>query len=371
MELSYILVGSLIFIPSLVWGQCSSCPVQNVTGMGNLDGLYVLNKTVGSPPEPVCVDGCVYTRSNSENADDLYCFKSEESPGNAECQDSGAVSNKLQAEINALENRAQAVQEEEDKAREVDSGLQDVDDKVNDLTSDNRKFIRNRHNRRQATTDPVATCDGIADLIEKMDDDTLSDTEVLIIIKQILSTKITKCKSKTKLEVTKVKIKQKKTRQGEKIILIVKRKDKITKEIEKKKVVLDNLDTLIEELKKSTTPMRPPLSGKPTGGQTEEMTDGEMTTVDFSDGELPVEITDGEMPVEVDDGEMPVTVTDDGEMPVEVTDDGENPVEIGDGGEKPIEVTEDGEKPMEVTDQGEKPVGVTDDLQNKSRRRYS
>merc|ERR1711915_954818 len=348
-ELSYILVGSLIFIPSLVWGQCSSCPVQNVTGMGDLDGLYFLNKTVGSPPEPVCADSCVYTRSNSENPDDLYCFKSEESTGNAECQDSGAAANKLQDEIKDLENRQQAVQEEENKAREVESGLQDVDDKVNDLTSENRTFIRNRHNRRQATTDPVATCDGIADLIIKMDDDELSDTEVLSIIQQILSTKITKCKSKTKLEVTKVKIKQKKTRQGEKIILIVKRKDKITKEIEKKKVVLDNLDTLIEELKKSTTPMRPPVSGKPTDGQTEEMTDGEMTTVDFSDGELPVEITDGEMPVEITDGEMPVEITDEGEMPVEVTDDGEMPVEVTDDGENPVEIGDGGEKPIEVT----------------------
>merc|ERR1712142_991819 len=204
-------------------------------------------------------------------------------------------------------------------------------------------FIRNRHNRRQATTDPVATCDGIADLIEKMADDKLSDTEVLSIIEQILSTKITKCKSKTKLEVTKVKIKQKKTRQGEKIILIVKRKDKITKEIERKKVVLNNLDKLIEELKKSTTAMMPPASGKPTGGQTLGMPDGEMTTVDFPDGEMPVEIRDG--------------------------------------GEKPVEVTDDGEKPMEVTDQGEKPVGVTDspsevpdapdDLQSMGRRRHS
>merc|ERR1711915_638930 len=341
-------VGSLIFIPSLVWGQCSSCPVQNVTGMGNLDGLYVLNKTVGSPPEPVCVDGCVYTRSNSENEDDLYCFKSEASPGNAECQDSGAASNKLQEEINDLEDQKQAVQEEENKAREVESRLQDVDEKVNNLTSENREFIRNRHNRRQATKDPVATCDGIADLIIKMDDDELSDTEVLSIIQQILSTKITKCKSKTKLEVTKVKIKQKKTRQGEKIILIVKKKDRITKEIEKKKIVLDNLDKIIEELKKSTTPMRPPASGKPTGGQPEGMTDGEMTTVDFSDGEMPVEITDGEMPVEITDGEMPVEITDEGEMPVEVTD-GEMPVEITDEGEMPVEVTDDGEMPVEVT----------------------
>jgi len=392
MELSYILVASLICIPSLVWGQGQcSCPVQNVTGMGELDGLYILNKTEGSPPEPVCVDSCVYKRENSPNADDLYCFKSEESLGNAECQDSSAVKNKLQAEINDLENQEQAAQEEEDKAKLVESKLQDVDDKVNNITAENREFIRNRHNRRQATTDPVATCDGIADLIEKMADDKLSDTEVLSIIEQILSTKITKCKSKTKLEVTKVKIKQKKTRQGEKIILIVAKKDRITKEIEKKKIVLNNLDKLIEELKKSTTAMMPPASGKPTGGQTLGMTDGEMTTVDFPDGEMPVEITDGEMPVEItdgempvevtDDGEMPVEVTDDGEMPVEVTDDGESPVEIGDGGEKPVEVTDDGEKPMEVTDQGEKPVGVSDspseepdapdDLQSKGRRRYS
>merc|ERR1711915_654245 len=99
--------------------------------------------------------------------------------------------------------------------------------------------------------------------------------------------------------------------QGEKIILIVKRKDRITKEIEKKKIVLDNLDKIIEELKKSTTPMRPPASGKPTGGQPEGMTDGEMTTVEITDGEMPVEITDGEMPVEI---------TNEGEMPVEVTD---------------------------------------------------
>ena len=54
--------------------------------MGELDGAYTLKEEVGEKPEDVCVDGCIYSRLNSTNVDDEYCFKREDSSGTLECQ---------------------------------------------------------------------------------------------------------------------------------------------------------------------------------------------------------------------------------------------------------------------------------------------
>ena len=40
----------------------------------------------GGKPEPVCIDGCVYTRDNPGSAGDEYCFKNEQSNGAVQCQ---------------------------------------------------------------------------------------------------------------------------------------------------------------------------------------------------------------------------------------------------------------------------------------------
>ena len=54
--------------------------------MGDLDDVYTLKVEVADKPEEICVDGCVYTRSNASNAGEEYCFKNENTNGTLECQ---------------------------------------------------------------------------------------------------------------------------------------------------------------------------------------------------------------------------------------------------------------------------------------------
>ena len=54
--------------------------------MGALDDVYTLKEDEGSKPEEICVDGCVYTRSNASHAGEEYCFKNEDIGGVMECQ---------------------------------------------------------------------------------------------------------------------------------------------------------------------------------------------------------------------------------------------------------------------------------------------
>ena len=42
--------------------------------------------TAGPDTEEICVDGCVYTRSNASHAGEEYCFKNEDIGGVMECQ---------------------------------------------------------------------------------------------------------------------------------------------------------------------------------------------------------------------------------------------------------------------------------------------
>ena len=57
-----------------------------VSNLGELDDTYTLSEDRGDKPEDVCNDGCVYTRDNPDNPDDEYCFKSEITEGDAQCQ---------------------------------------------------------------------------------------------------------------------------------------------------------------------------------------------------------------------------------------------------------------------------------------------
>ena len=54
--------------------------------MGDLDDVYTLKVEVADKPEEICVDGCVYTRSNASNAGEEYCFKNQQSEGSLVCQ---------------------------------------------------------------------------------------------------------------------------------------------------------------------------------------------------------------------------------------------------------------------------------------------
>ena len=54
--------------------------------MDDLDDVYSLKEEVSGKPESVCVDGCIYTRSNTSHAGEEYCFKNEENDGSLTCQ---------------------------------------------------------------------------------------------------------------------------------------------------------------------------------------------------------------------------------------------------------------------------------------------
>ena len=78
-------------------GEC--CPVRVISGMGDLDDVYTLKVEVADKPEEICVDGCVYTRSNASNAGEEYCFKNQQSEGSLVCQvTSGSGMNRLYRE---------------------------------------------------------------------------------------------------------------------------------------------------------------------------------------------------------------------------------------------------------------------------------
>lgn len=67
-------------------GQC--CPVKTVQGGSNssLDGIYRLVKTMKSPPESFCRDGCVYQKDGLH-----YCFADEDNGYTVEACETGVA----------------------------------------------------------------------------------------------------------------------------------------------------------------------------------------------------------------------------------------------------------------------------------------
>ena len=55
--------------------------------MDGLDGTYSLTEEMDERPNDVCADGCVYSRDNPENAEDLYCFRQCSLDGVTACAD--------------------------------------------------------------------------------------------------------------------------------------------------------------------------------------------------------------------------------------------------------------------------------------------
>ena len=57
--------------PPILADDC--CPMKTVRDASGedskLNGVYILKSKEDSKPEPICKDGCVYTRNNEE-----YCF---------------------------------------------------------------------------------------------------------------------------------------------------------------------------------------------------------------------------------------------------------------------------------------------------------
>merc|ERR1712055_1133991 len=250
------LLTCLLFGASRVQGQSVCCPLLVVTNLGDLDDTYTLSEDRGDKPEDVCNDGCVYTRGTPDSPDDEYCFKSEVTEGEAQCQDTTDLKANLEAEVADLESEV------------ADLEADEADAKVDELTAESttpagsrvrRQEVRARGKRQEQ---PPQTCDEIADIIEQLADEEKTNAERLALVQLILATPIKKCASKDRLTKTKIKIKKVKTETGERIKIIIKTKDRKTKEIEKKKLVIKIIDKHVEENSgKTNKPPKPTEEG--------------------------------------------------------------------------------------------------------------
>merc|ERR1712123_554693 len=198
--------------------------------------------------------------------DDEYCFKTEPTDGIVQCQDTtGAVGTTegltslqsqkslLEDEVSNLETEVADLEAEEIAAASLSSGLDEVDTKIEELTAAGTTPVGRV--QRQADT----PCDDLAVIIEQLADATTT-AKRLLLVQQILSTEITKCKSITKLSKTKVKIKVVMTETGVRIKFILKEKTKKKGEIAEKKILIIKITAKIEAIVGPTA--KPP---QPTG----------------------------------------------------------------------------------------------------------
>merc|ERR1719228_3012228 len=337
----------LLVIPTLVHGQC--CPTQLVSGMGTLDGTYSLAEEQASPPEPVCVDGCVYIGPG--NPSDQYCFKSESSSGNVQCSAVTGTTSELvnleqqkssaESDLRNLEKEKEDIEADENSAKTLNSTLDDVDKKVEELTADVTSSSRVLVERQAPTT-----CDEIADIIENIAEETKTNAERLELAQRILQTTITKCRSKDKLTKTKVKIKIIKSDTDIRIKAILVKKTKLEENIKEKKKIIAKLTLDINEIK------------------------GITTTTSNPTGEVAVSINStGEQPVTMEpQGEQPVTMESQGEQPVTmdgftVPPTGQAAVPMNSTGQQPVEMEPTGPQPVEMNitmSTGQKAVPITE-----------
>merc|ERR1712106_739137 len=373
-----LILSCLLAGPSLVWSQ-SCCPTKIVTGMvdDTLDGTYTLDGDRVVPPEDEdsCIDGCVYTKPGTP--DDEYCFKTEQSDGIVQCQDTtGAVGTTesltslqsqkslLENEVSNLETEVADLEAEEIAAASLSSGLDEVDTKIEELTAEGTTPV-GRVQRQAATP-----CDDLAGIIEDLAEATTT-AKRLILVQQILSTEITKCKSKTKLIKTKVKIKVVMTETGARITFILKEKKKKKGEIAVKKTLIIKITVQIEEIVGNTA--KPPnptveitlnptgeieVSLKPTGEP-----GGEQAVSVEPTGEQAVSVEPtGEQAVSVilggatnaPTGEIEVPMNPTGQQAVEITIGGMNST-----GQQAVEINPTGQQAVEIKPTGQQAVGIT------------
>merc|ERR1711892_943597 len=332
MGLLLLLLPCLLAGPSLVYGQC--CQTKVVTGMTdpNLDDTYTLAPNPVAALEGVCIDGCIYTRDNPGSPGDEYCFKNQQSNGAVQCQAGTTVSlqsletqkSGLENDVRQLEEEVQALEVDETTAEELNTELDKVDDKIEELTSDGTTVGSGRL-QRQAPTN----CDEIADIIEDLADQSKTNAERLALVKRILQTTITKCKSEDKLTKTKIKIKTVKTETGVRIKLILKRKTKAKADIVEKKKLIIKIQIQIGVITGST-PL-PPLTDGPGG-----------------------EIGVSMKPT----GEIGVSMKPTGEIAVPMNSTGQQAVEMKPTGQQAVEMTSGGS----TMSAGQKAAPVTEDL---------
>merc|ERR1712179_191658 len=334
------LLPCLLLGASRVKGQTVCCPLLVVTNLGDLDDTYTLSEDRGDKPEDICNDGCVYTRGTPDSPDDEYCFKSEVTEGESQCQDTTDLKANLEAEVADLESEVADLEADEAAANDLNTALDEADAKVEELTSESTTPAGSRVRRQEQ---PPQTCDEIADIIEQLADEEKTNAERLALVQLILATPIKKCTPKDKLTKTKIKIKKVKTETGERIKIIIKIKDRKTKEIEKKKLVIKIIDKHVEENSgKTNKPPEPtgegPMSMNPEG-VTGDPTGQEPITMDPT-GQEPINMESTGKPT----GQQPVEMGGTGEPT------GQQPVEMGGTG-KPT-----GQQPVEMEGTG-KPTG--------------
>merc|ERR1711892_1657491 len=359
-----LILPCLLAGPSLVWSEC--CPTKIVTGMvdDTLDGTYTLDgdRVVPTEDEDTCIDGCVYTKPGTP--DDEYCFKTEQSDGIVQCQDTtGAVGTTesvtsllsqkslLENEVANLETEVADLEAEEIAAANLSSGLDEVDTKNEELTAEGTTPV-GRVQRQAATS-----CDDLADIITQLADATTT-AKRLILVQQILSTEITSCKSKTKLTKTKVRIKVVMTETGVRIKIILKEKTKKKGEIAEKKKMIIKITIKIEEIVGNTA--KPP---NPTGQV-------EITLKPTGEIEVSLKPTGepgGEQAVSVEPtGEQAVSVEPTGEQAVSIilggatnAPTGEIEVPMNSTGQQAVEIKPTGQQAVEIKPTGQQAVEIT------------
>merc|ERR1711892_704344 len=347
-----LILPCLLAGPSLVWSEC--CPTKIVTGMvdDTLDGTYTLDGDRVVPPEDEdsCIDGCVYTKPGTP--DDEYCFKTEQSDGIVQCQDTtGAVGTTesvtsllsqkslLEDEVSNLETEVADLEAEEIAAANLSSGLDEVDTKIEELTAEGTTPVGRV--RRQATT----PCDDLAGIIEQLADATTT-AQRLILVQQILSTEIIQCKSKTKLIKTKVKIKVVMTETGARITFILKEKTRKKGEIAIKKKLIIKITVQIEEIVGNTAKPQNPtveITLKPTGEIEVSLKPtgepgGEQAVSVEPTGEKAVSIILGGA-TNAPTGEIEVPMNSTGQQAIEIKPTGQQAVEIKPTGQQAVEIT--------------------------------
>merc|ERR1712123_14407 len=349
-----LILPCLLAGPSLVWSQC--CPTKVVNGMSELDGEYKLDGDRVDPPEDPCIDGCVYTKTTGP-ADDEYCFKTEPTDGNVQCQDAGTVGTTpsvedLQTQKSALENEVETLEAAKNEADDLNSGLDDVDAKVEELTAEGTTPVGRV--QRQVPE----SCDDLADIIEELAIESKTNAERLVLVKRILSSNIQKCVSKTKLTKTKVKIKTVKTETGVRIKFIVTEKTKKKGEIIKKKKQIIIITLQIDDIVGDTA--KPPNT---TGQGAVEITlkpTGEIDVTLKPTGEQAVSVEPtGEQAVSIIPGGATNAPT--GEIEVPMNSTGQQAVEIKPTGQQAVEIKPTGQQAVGITNggsNGQNPVAM-------------
>merc|ERR1711936_271716 len=368
------------------------CEVQIVDGQGDVDGTYMLNTSPTAALEDVCLNSCIYTKIGDEPGRE-YCFKGSNLPGSVECSAlpteppvTGSTAtpseDSLREDISSLDDEIaqdeaafQELQEQEAEAEELESGLDNVSDKIDEL-------LDGRRQKRQGeeTVAPASSCQEIAQLVEEMETETETKKRLKIVTK-ITTTTVSSCTDENDQQFLIVKREQIKS-----ILITVKseteekkkeiRKEKtkvslnIVKNKKKKEKLLEKLDIMLNPT--TMAPQEPNISETPISMASPSSGETSATVDPSSSEETPIVMTTPGLggtlsPGDGEGGEEPITMPPgegSGEEPIPMPPgegSGEEPIPMkpGEGsGEEPIPMRPGGEEPITMGPGGEEPIGM-------------